>query len=199
MTHWVVLSTIIFFFGFGTAPAPSGHEHENEQPSALNVDLWDYCDPASFNAVLGDGACVRDTSTGAITFGGFNAELGLEKSVGAWRFVPNSTRNDEGISFTLRSMGGETHTFTRVKKFGGGFVAPLNAASGNPNPAPECAQTVDGKLVPQPPSADNIFVPAGAVVPGPQVEEDDDAKFQCCIHPWMRLTVHASHKHEDRH
>jgi peptide/nickel transport system permease protein len=43
----------------------------------------------------------------------------------------------------------------------GGFVDALNGASGNPVPAPECAQMVNGVLAPQPPSANNVFVPAG--------------------------------------
>jgi hypothetical protein len=194
MTTWMGLLMTLFLTTFAATPILSSHE--DDRPQALNVDIWDYCDPASFNAALGsDTACVRDTSTGAITFPGFSAELAAEKSVGAWRFAPGAFNSEEGINFTLRSLGGETHTFTRVKKFGGGFVPFLNAASGNPDPAPECAQLVDGNLVPQPPSANNIFVPAGATVPGPQLREDEDAKFQCCIHPWMRATVRASHKH----
>ena len=52
----------------------------------------------------------------------------------------------------LQNLGGETHTFTRVKRFGGGLVAPLNAAAGTPEPAPECEQMVNGNLVPQPPA-----------------------------------------------
>ncbi len=44
---------------------------------------------------------------------------------------------------------------------------------------------------PQPASSTNIFVPAGATVPGPTVS--GEAKFQCCIHPWMRTTVRQDH------
>jgi hypothetical protein len=54
-------------------------------------------------------------------------------------------------------MGGEIHTFTKVKKFGGGFVDTLNQASENPMPAPECAQSVNGVLTPQAASADNTM------------------------------------------
>ncbi len=196
MTTSMSLGLVLFWAALAAMPGLAGDR--DERPATVNVDIRDYCDPATFNAVLGEGACVRDTTFGAITFPGFNAELGTEKSVGAWRFIPEAVKSEEDINFTLQNLGGETHTFTRVKKFGGGFVAPLNAASGNPVPAPECAQVVDGQLVPQPPSANNVFVPAGATVPGPQVDDDDHAKFQCCIHPWMRLTVNASHRHGDR-
>lgn len=120
-----------------------------------------------------------------------------DKSVGAWRLVPARVHNDDGVNFPLENLGGETHTFTRVKEFGGGFVVPLNGASGNPVPAPECAKVVDGNLVPQPPGPNNIFLPAGATMNGPHVGEDESAKFQCCIHPWIRITVNGDDAHGD--
>ena len=162
---------------------------DNDQPTNVTVHVRDYCDPITF-AVIG---CGRDTSAGLITLSGFNSELAAEKSVGAWRFVTSPTNAEEGANLSITSLGGETHTFTRVEKFGGGFVAGLNAASGNPDPAPECAQVVNGKLVPQPPSADNIFLRAGASATA-QVKEGEVANFQCCIHPWMRTTIDARHK-----
>ena len=59
-------------------------------------------------------------------------------------------------------MGGEAHTFTQLKQFGGGFVDALNQASGNPVPAPECAQFVNGVLTPQRQGPDNLFISAGS-------------------------------------
>jgi plastocyanin len=167
--------------------------------SDVNLDIRDYCDPTSFDAVLGDGACDRSTATGFITFAGFQAELGADKSVGAWRFAPDQISVAEGATLHVTNLGGETHTFTQVKDFGGGFVAPLNAASGNPVPAPECAQIVDGNLVPQPPGPDNIFLPAGASATVP-LDQEVNANYQCCIHPWMRLTIspHDTHHTEVR-
>ena len=104
--------------------------------------------------------------------------------------MTSPTKVEEGANVSVSNLGGETHTFTRVKNFGGGFVAGLNAASGNPDPAPECAQMVNGKLVPQPASADNLFVPAGTSGTT-QVKEGEVAHFQCCIHPWMRTTINT--------
>lgn len=99
-----------------------------------------------------------------------------------------------GRPVIVENEGGETHTFTLVKAFGGGFVDPLNGLSGNPVPATECAQTLpNGDLVPQPPSPVNVFVSAGKEValqtaglkPGKYM-------FQCCIHPWMRVVLTVS-------
>src|SRR5262249_30249417 len=132
-------------------------DHKNHNTTA-NVDIWDYCDPASFNAALGPDACVRDTAAGSITLTGFSTELGMDKSVGAWRFTPEILKSEGKTTLTLKNQGGETHTFTKVKKFGGGFVAPLNTAAGVPTPAPECAQMMNGTLTPQPAGPDNLFL-----------------------------------------
>jgi len=164
--------------------------NDNDQPGTLTVDIRDYCDPVTFAAI----GCVRTATpvaNGIITLPGFGAELAAEKSVGAWRFIPDRASNEEGLNLTLKNLGGETHTFTRVKEFGGGFVAVLNAASGNPTPAPECAKVVNGNLVPQPAGANNIFLPANSNAAGPHVAEGERAKFQCCIHPWMRTVINT--------
>jgi hypothetical protein len=128
--------------------------------------IRDDCDPATFNAALGPGACKGNGDT---TLAKFRAELAEEGSVGAWRFNPDKEFTiDFGRTLTLESRAGETHTFTKVANFGGGFVAGLNAASGNPVPAPECAVVnADGTLSPQPASAANVFVLAGTTVSGP--------------------------------
>ncbi len=56
---------------------------QNNLSSDVNLHLRDYCDPASFNAAVGPGTCARSTVPGAITFGGFIAELTADKSVGS--------------------------------------------------------------------------------------------------------------------
>jgi len=163
--------------------------------ATARVSVQDQCDPATFNAALGN-VCNRDISLGAITFNGFLTELSMDKSVGAWRFAPSQFRAKEGAMLTLQNLGGETHTFTRVKRFGGGFVAALNAGAGTPVPAPECARMVNGNLVPQPPSLDNIFIPAGTSA-NVTLKHGESARFQCCIHPWMRVTVNPEDEHHE--
>jgi hypothetical protein len=196
MTSWMYRFLIVGVAFFSVTQVTQSDK--DDQPGVLNVHIRDYCDPVTFAAI----GCVRTAtpvSAGVITLPGFQAELGADKSVGAWRFVPDRAKTDEGLGLMLQNLGGETHTFTRVQEFGGGFVAPLNAASGNPVPAPECAQTVNGQLVPQPPSADNIFLDGNASATGPLVPEGQSAKFQCCIHPWMRMTINVKEhkKHHD--
>jgi hypothetical protein len=167
---------------------------DNDQPVNITVDVRDYCDPISFANI----GCGRDTSSGFITLSGFGQELAADKSVGAWRFVASQNNAEEGANLSIKNSGGELHTFTRVKKFGGGFVAGLNAGSGNNVPAPECAQVVNGNLVPQQPGPDNIFLPAGMSATA-QVKEGEVANFQCCIHPWMRTTINAREDKRENH
>jgi len=155
------------------------------------VRLRDDCDPVTFNAIR-PGLCVGNGDT---TVAEFNAELAAKHSVDEWKFNPEgSTTMDAGQVITLESRAGETHTFTKVARFGGGFSARLNQLAGVPVPAPECAKTnADGTLSPQPPSATNIFVPGGSVLAGPRTGSTilpiGTHNFQCCIHPWMRVRI----------
>ena len=180
MTAWMYRFLIIGLVFFGITPA-SRHVND-DQPGLLNVHIRDYCDPVSFAAI----GCVRTTtpvSAGVITLSGFQAELGADKSVGAWRFVPDRAKAEEGLSLMLQNLGGETHTFTRVREFGGGFVAPLNAASGNPVPAPECARMINGQLAPQPPSPDNVFLAETRAQLAPSCPRDKPPNFNAAYIP----------------
>ena len=142
------------------------------------VNMHDSCEPDSFNAAAGPGTCIRN---GGVTFDLFIAELTKHQMAGAWHFAPGVTPNATvGETFLASNTGGEVHTFTEVANFGGGLVPPLNALSGNPTVAPECLALEDDDFV----------------APGQTYHETVDhtgtVKYQCCIHPWMRLvaTVH---------
>jgi len=198
--------TVLLTSGISTKAAVAGDD--DAVPGTLTISLRDLCDPLTFNATapagIGPGTCIRDddpVAHGSQTLAGFRFELGQEKSAGAWRFNPARAEVDEGTTLTLINRGGETHTFTRVAKFGGGFVAGLNAASGNLVIAPECAQRLaNGNLIPQHPSASNIFLVHGQTVTGATIGEGETAKFQCCIHPWMRTTLKLQDsEHEGKH
>jgi len=139
-----------------------------------NVRLRDDCDSASFNAVLGAGACVGN---GGTTVDEFNAELAQKRFVGAWKMNPDHTGEKAGTIIEVENRGGETHTFTPVVAFGGGRVPSLNAASGNTTVAPECAD-----LNPL------TVVPSGGHLAGSPLTVGVH-RYQCCIHPWMRTTV----------
>ena len=143
------------------------------------IRLLDDCEPTSFNAVLGDGACVGNGHT---TFDEFIGELAATQDAHAWRNQPSQMHLNVGRPTLIENVGGETHTFTPVAEFGGGFIDQLNGISGNPVPAPECLNL--GSIV---------FIPAGGVQEGPtagsSVLSVGTHKFQCCIHPWMRTVI----------
>ena len=183
-----IVSIMIALLVF-VCPMPASAQSGTNDGGTVNIHILDYCDPPSFNAVLGDGACERDTTPGFIIFDGFIAELTAEKSVGAWRFSPRPARVTEHDKLMISNLGGELHTFTRVKNFGGGFVDVLNQLTGLKRVAPECGTVVDGNIIPQPPGPENLFIPAGGTAN--HEASDETARFQCCIHPWMRTTVNV--------
>jgi hypothetical protein len=142
------------------------------------VEILDICDSASFNAVLGPGTCVRSASR-RLTFQQFIHQLETIHTVPTWRNAPTDLHVAVGTQLVAKNFGGEAHTFTEVAAFGGGIVPQLNRLSNNPVPAPECLTL-----------APTDFLPPR----GQQVDDVDAAGtelYQCCIHPWMRTTVHA--------
>lgn len=181
------LLTILAFCAISTLATA-----QNPPENTLNIHMLDYCDPDSFNAVVGEGTCIRDTAAGLITFSGFSAEATAEKSVGAWRFTPLTAKTLKGARLRIDNLGGEVHTFTEVKHFGGGFVDFLNQATGNLKPAPECAKIVNGQLVPQPAGPDNQFLAPGTHKSHRLDPDETVVRYQCCIHPWMRITIRTA-------
>jgi hypothetical protein len=139
------------------------------------VNLLDDCDAATFNAVLGPGACVKD---GAVSFQEFIGQLIAMGEAPAWRFAPERVRLAGGGAVDAYNRGGEFHTFTEVAAFGGGCVDELNAILGL-TPVPECA--IPGILG------------ATGVAPNDELEGEPLGSgthlFECLIHPWMRTTV----------
>ncbi len=138
------------------------------------VTMMDGCDPESFAAA--DLSCVRP---GGITFERFLALLGKHQTVGAWHFSPETVTARVGQTLVAVNRGGEVHTFTEVEDFAGGRVPALNELSGNPVPAPECLNLAPGDFI------------APGTSHADEVEEPGTEHYQCCIHPWMRLDLHA--------
>lgn len=167
---WAVVATIALLSLTAGAGAVQGDK---------KIRMYDDCEPTSFNAVLGDGACIGNGHT---TFDEFIAELSATQDAHAWRNQPTAMQVNVGRPTFIENRGGETHTFTPVANFGGGFVTDLNGISGNPVPAPECLNL--GAIV---------FIPAGAAAEGPTAGSSElpvgSHKFQCCIHPWMRTII----------
>jgi hypothetical protein len=149
---------------------------------AGGIVAHDSCDPASFDQALNDPeACVKHGST---TFSVFIAELQATQVARDWRFTPEQLTARLGVDLLGNNVGGETHTFTPVRAFGGGIVGVLNQLSGNPVMAAEC-RSLEG----------DDFVPSGGkyLIESEEladvVDGDGVARVQCCIHPWMRTEV----------
>lgn len=144
------------------------------------IELRDDCDPASFNAVLGPGACV---GSGTTIFSEFIAELQEDKVADDWVFEPDQVTVNIGASLSIRNTGGETHTFTKVTSFGGGIVPVLNVLSGNLTPAvPAPGVNVFATFLPAGGTTTVSSGPGGVLTPGQNL-------FECFIHPWMRAVV----------
>ena len=140
------------------------------------VQARDDCDPATFNAALGPGACVGNGHT---TFDRFIQQLQLIGRAPAWLFVPRQLKVRPGEEFRVENVGGEFHTFTEVDEFGGGVVPELNQLSGAGPTRPECLAD---------PSEDNIPLPPGARTHKTE-DEEGTFRYQCCIHPWMHAVL----------
>jgi len=192
------------------AAAAAESAHTASGTHTKTIRIWDACDPATFNAKVGPGTC-QPGHHGQTVFDDFFAEVQLDQIAGGWRFNPMLNTTDgvlklarlelePGDQLSLQNMGGEVHTFTKVEEFGGGFFAPLNPLTGNPEPAPECARVLaDGSLAPQPETDTNQFVEAGTTELGPfagtRALPLGVTHWECCVHPWMRINI-VVHDHE---
>jgi plastocyanin len=159
-----VLATLIV-----ASAASAGASHRN-------VQILDACDPATFNAALGDGACVR--KGGGVKFEKFIDQLVTKGEAPAWRFSPAQLKLDTGGTITARNKGGEFHTFSEVAAFGGGCIPEINELIGL-EPVAEC-------------SIGDIFATTG-VPPGASLTTEPlaagERRFMCLIHPWQRTTA----------
>lgn len=189
------LKFALFAGGFfaGNTARLEAQESLSAPPAPVQVVAVDECDPATFNAALGPDFCKN------VTLGSFTtlADLFAKAKKGApdpnWDFEPDVLHIKKGTPLIVSDEGGEPHTFTEVKRFGGGFIPDLN--SGEPI-ATECT----GGFA-------SLAVARTRILQGSQLEFTNLAKgqhyFQCCIHPWMRVTVdvneHGEHDNHDDH
>jgi plastocyanin len=139
----------------------------------------DECDPTTFNAVLGPDFCKN------VTLGAFTTLTNLLSEAAAgtpdpnWDFEPDTLNIEQGTTVVVADEGGEPHTFTEVKQFGGGFIPGLNGGEAT---VPECAGGFS-----------KVAVARTRILQGSQIHVTDLSKgehlFECCIHPWMRVKV----------
>lgn len=149
-------------------------------PRLAQVVALDECDPVTFNAALGPDFC-RNVTLGAFTT---LSDLFAKAAAGTpdpgWDFEPDTVHIKKGTTLSVVDQGGEPHTFTEVAQFGGGFIPGLNAPG--EDTVPECAGGFS-----------QVAVAKTRILQGSHVEVTNLSKgehrFQCCIHPWMRMKV----------
>jgi plastocyanin len=171
---------VVLMFAGATHVLAQGNPAEASQPRVAQVVALDECDPVTFNASLGPDFC-KNISLGAFTT---LSDLFAEAAAGTpdpkWDFEPDTLNIKEGTALSIVDQGGEPHTFTEVAQFGGGFIPDLNGPG--ETTIPEC----DGGFA-------NIAVARTRLLQGSTVKVTDlpkgEHRFQCCIHPWMRVTV----------
>jgi hypothetical protein len=153
-----------------------------QQPAITQIVALDECDPATFNAALGADFC-KNVALAALGFATTLNDLFAQAAAGTpdpgWDFEPDVVHMKKGTVLSVVDQGGEPHTFTEVAKFGGGFIEPLNSGQ---TMAPECAGGFK-----------NLAVARTRLIQGSHLDLGNLSKgthrFECCIHPWMRVRV----------
>jgi plastocyanin len=176
----VALSAGSLLFAGATLAVAQATPAQGQVPHAAQVVALDECDPTTFNAALGSDFC-RNVTLGAFTtLNDLFAKAAAGTPDPGWDFEPDVLTIKQGTPLSVVDQGGEPHTFTEVAQFGGGFIPGLNAP-GEPT-VPECAGGFS-----------NVAVAKTRILQGSEVKVGNLSKgthhFQCCIHPWMRVTV----------
>ncbi len=139
------------------------------------VKIQDDCDPATFNAALGAGACV---GAGETTFQDLLAQFAATGSVDKWQFSRPDFNIDAGGTITVVDEGGEAHTFTGSPSSG---TAAARSTTANRWPAASTARRSTRRA--------SIVLPGGPPLTVGDLAPGTVVRFQCMIHPWMRSTV----------
>src|SRR5271157_551215 len=130
------IATLIVLVG-GLILAGATHAIAGESsPSLAQVVALDECDPATFNAALGPDFCKNVTLGAFTTLSNLFALAAAGTPDPGWDFEPDTLVMGEGTILSVVDQGGEPHTFTEVKQFGGGFIPGLNDGQAT---VPECA------------------------------------------------------------
>lgn len=154
---------------------------QGSSPVAQIVAL-DECDPLTFNAALGPDFC-KNVALAALGFATDLSDLFAKAAAGkpdpGWDFEPDELHVKQGTTVLVTDQGGEPHTFTEVKQFGGGFIDGLNSGEAV---VPECSGGFS-----------SVAVAKTRIIQGSTTAVANLSKgehlFECCIHPWMRVKV----------
>lgn len=141
----------------------------------------DECDPATFNKpeAAGPDFCKNVALGAQVPFEKLFSDAADGTPNPAWDFEPDELTIHRGTALSVVDQGGEPHTFTEVKEFGGGFIEGLN---GGETTTPECNGGFGNLGVARTRILQGSRLDVTGLAPGKHL-------FQCCIHPWMRVTV----------
>ncbi|HWZ83739.1 MAG TPA: hypothetical protein VNW47_14000 [Terriglobales bacterium] len=179
ITTCFVAGLFVVALAVGIVPAAAAQQ---TQPAVAQIVALDECDPTTFNAALGPDFC-KNVALAALGFATTLDDLFAQAAAGTpdpgWDFEPDVVHIKKGTVLSVVDQGGEPHTFTEVAKFGGGFIPPLNNGEAT---APECAGGFK-----------NVAVARTRLIQGSHLDMGNLSKgthrFECCIHPWMRVRV----------
>jgi plastocyanin len=154
---------------------------EPENPPAFaQIVALDECDPTTFNAALGPDFCKNIALGYSTTLSDLFAKAAAGTPDPKWDFEPDTLHIKQGTTVIVVDQGGEPHTFTEVKQFGGGFIPQLNGPG--EQPVSECSAGFS-----------EVSVAKTRMLQGSQLTIAGLPKgthyFECCIHPWMRVKV----------
>jgi plastocyanin len=162
-----------------TAAVAQDFPKQETPPSIAQIVAVDECDPTTFNAALGPDFCKNVTLGAFTTLSDLFAKAASGKPDPGWDFEPDRVQIRQGTVLNIANEGGEPHTFTEVRHFGGGFIDQLNGGGAT---IPECAAGFS-----------NLAVARTRILQGSELKIDGLSKgrhrFQCCIHPWMHVEV----------
>jgi plastocyanin len=186
MATCVVLAGATYAVAHGTGRNDDAEEGGSARaPAVAQVVALDECDPTSFNTALGEsgGGFCHNVALAALGYATTLDELFRKAREGTpdpgWDFEPDQLSVARGTVVSVADQGGEPHTFTEVKRFGGGFVGDLNHGEAT---VPEC----EGGFA-------NVAVARTRITQGSHADITNLAPgkhlFQCCIHPWMRMEI----------
>ena len=160
------------------------HRHSPDADGAriAQVIALDECDPTTFNKATGPDFC-KNVALSVLGFATTLQDLFAKAANGTpdpgWDFEPDALKIDERTTVIVTNQGGEPHTFTEVATFGGGFRPGLN---GGQETVPECSGGFK-----------RVEVAKTRIIQGSDLRvtglSEGEHRFQCCLHPWMRMTV----------
>jgi plastocyanin len=173
------ISTAIVLAAALTLAAATFTMAQGNSPNLVQIVALDECDPATFNAALGADFCRNVTLGAYTTLDNLFAEAANGTPDPGWDFEPDKIVIHRGTIVSVADEGGEPHTFTEVKKFGGGFIPGLNDGQ---DTVPECAGGFS-----------NVAVARTRILQGSHLDvtglSEGKHLFECWIHPWMRMEV----------